>query len=60
MDLPSLISSFSPYMRVGIASTPIVASLVARLLLGDNRALQVVLLGSTTWLAMNVMVSPIG
>ena len=56
MDLRT-IASLSPLMRVGIASAPIFAALMARLLLGDHRGLRLILMGSTTWLAMNVMVS---
>jgi hypothetical protein len=57
MDLRMLLLSFSPYMRVGIASAPIFVSLAARLLMGNHRALPALLMGSATWLAMNIMVS---
>ena len=58
MDLGTLTSNLTPYQRVGVASTPMLLSLLLRLLVGKNRPLQMVLMGSATWLAMNTVLSP--
>jgi hypothetical protein len=53
MELATVASNLSPCFRIGIASAPLFVSLAVRLLVGENRALQVVLMGAATWLAMN-------
>jgi hypothetical protein len=58
MDLGTFISNLSPYARVAIASAPLVVSLAVRPFVGQNRPLKTVMLGSATWLAMNVVTSP--
>lgn len=55
MDLGTLTSNISPYGRVVIAATPVFVSLMVRFVVGHHRAFGVILMGSVTWLAMNVV-----
>ena len=55
MDMGILMSGLSPLARMGAASAPIVIALVLRLLVGNRQGIEVILLGSATWLAMNVV-----
>ena len=58
MDLGTLTSNLSPLARIGIAAAPLLSTVVVRLLVGKNRALEMILMGSATWLAMNTVTSP--
>ena len=55
MDFGTLTSNLSPFGRVAIAATPIFVSLMVRFVVGHHRAFGVILMGSVTWLAMNVV-----
>jgi hypothetical protein len=58
MDAGTLALNLSPWARVGIATAPFLVSLAVHLMSGRKRANQMVLMGSATWLAMNVMIAP--
>ena len=58
MDLGTLPASLTPYKQIGVASAPLFVSLLVRLFIGKSRVLNMVVMGSATWLAMNTLLSP--
>ena len=58
MSPGSLLHSLSPYARVSTALAPFVLAVVLRMILGGNRLTRILFSISTTWLAINVLLTP--
>ncbi len=54
----SVFEDLSPYARVVTAVLPFVAALLLRIVLGKNQVTRVLLSVSTTWFAINVLMTP--
>ena len=59
MPVLSIFEDLSPHARVAAAVLPFVAAMLLRLILGKNRLTQVLVSMSTTWFAVNVLLSPL-
>ena len=53
-----MLQDLSPHARVVIALAPFLAAIVARLILGKNKATRILLSVSTTWFAINILLTP--
>jgi hypothetical protein len=54
----SLLDDLSPHARVATAIAPFLLAISLRLMFGKNRATQVLLSISTTWFAINILMTP--
>jgi hypothetical protein len=52
------LQGLSPHARVVIALAPFLTALVARLILGKNQLTRILLSVSTTWFAINILLTP--
>jgi hypothetical protein len=59
VPLLSIFEDLSPHARVAAAVLPFVAAMLVRLILGKNRLTQVLVSVSTTWFAINVLLTPL-
>ena len=58
MPVSSIFEDLSPHARVATAVLPFVVAMVLRFILGKNRVTRVLLSVSTTWFAINVLMTP--
>lgn len=58
MGPANFFDDLSPHARVATALAPFVIAIVLRLILGKNRVTKVLLSLSTTWFAINVLLTP--
>jgi hypothetical protein len=54
----NFLDDLSPHARVATALAPFLIAIVLRLFLGKNRVTKVLLSLSTTWFAINVLLTP--
>jgi len=54
----SLLDDLSPHARVATAIAPFLLAISLRLMFGKNRVTQVLLSISTTWFAINILMTP--
>lgn len=54
----NIIEDISAYARVATAVSPFVVAILARLIFGKNRMTRVLLSLTTTWFAINVLLTP--
>jgi hypothetical protein len=53
-----LLSDLSPHARVATALAPFLVAIVLRLIMGKNKATRLLLLLTTTWFAINILLTP--
>jgi hypothetical protein len=58
VPVSSIFEDLSPHARVVTAVLPFVVAMVLRFILGKNRVTHVLLSVSTTWFAINVLMTP--
>jgi hypothetical protein len=54
----NILDDFSPHARVATALAPFLLAIVLRLILGKNKLTRVLLSLSTTWFAINILLTP--
>lgn len=58
MGLVNLFDNLSPNARVVTALVPFLVAIALRLILGKNRVTKILLSVSTTWFAINILLTP--
>lgn len=53
-----LLSDLSPHARVATALAPFLVAIVLRLIMGKNKATRLLLSLTTTWFAINILLTP--
>ena len=54
----NILATLSPHARVATALAPFLVAIALRLILGKNKLTKVLLSVSTTWFAINVLLTP--
>lgn len=54
----NLFDNLSPHARVATALVPFLVAIILRLILGKNRLTKILLSLSTTWFAINILLTP--
>jgi hypothetical protein len=54
----NILDDLSPHARVATAIAPFLLALILRLVVGKNRITKILLSVSTTWFAINILMTP--
>jgi hypothetical protein len=54
----NILDDLSPYARVATALAPFLLAIILRLVVGKNRVTRLLLSLSTTWFAINILLTP--
>ena len=54
----NILDHFSPHARIATALAPFLLAVALRLIMGKNRITKVLLSLSTTWFAINILLTP--
>lgn len=58
MGTVNILEDLSPHARVATALAPFLMAIILRLVVGKNRLTRVLLSLSTTWFAINILLTP--